>query len=108
MKVKSLFIVSKSGLFLKALDNYFKKVGLSIFTIDHATEALHFIKDLNPDIVLVTIGDFSDLEISAISDVARRLVKLVERESENSTFPELKLPINPENLIRKLEEIFHE
>lgn len=106
MKVKSLFIISKSDLFLKTFENYFKKIGVNIFTILDATEAIHFINDLHPDVVLIKKSEYSDDEIKAISETNKEIILLLAPDTMATGFKQLTLPVNPQNLIARIESLY--
>lgn len=106
MKVKSLFIISKSDLFLKATENYFKKIGISVFTINNTTEALHFISDLTPDVVVVKSDDFLKEEIYSLTNVSQNIILLKQSIDSDSEFKQIQLPIDPAQLIMKIEQLY--
>lgn len=106
MKVKSLFIISKSDLFLKATENYFKKIGISVFTISNTVEALHFISDLTPDVVVVKSDDFLKEEINSLTNVSQNIILLQQNIDADSEFKQIQLPIDPAQLIMMIEQLY--
>ncbi len=105
MKVKKLFVISTQEMLRRTIEGYCKKQGIEIFHIDDANEAIHFINDLNPDVILLCTEQYQEDEILAIRNTQIPVIDLLSKQG-NSTQKYLLLPVNPVSLILEIEALF--
>lgn len=108
MKINKLFVVSKNKMLLKAIEIACKNSEKDFFTIDNFDEAVHFVEDIKPDVVVIDTSDalLESKEFLGNINSNFKVVKLIEK-SESSSHEDLllELPVNPTSLWRDLEKL---
>ncbi|OIQ19768.1 MAG: hypothetical protein BM556_04610 [Bacteriovorax sp. MedPE-SWde] len=105
MKIEKLFFVSLHKMLTDTIELLGKKNGLDVFTINDFDEAYHFIKDLNPSII-VADNDGVEEEVFSkfMSEFSSQIPVVVIGNGEKAKF--LK-PIDPIKLLDELELIYN-
>lgn len=105
MKIEKLFFVSVHKMLTDTVDLVGKKKNLDVFTINDFEEAYHFIRDLQPQIIIAD-QDGVEKEIfeKFITEFAAQIPVAVIGSGENA---QISKPIDPIKLLDELEVIYN-
>ena len=85
MKINKLFVVSKNKMLLKAIEIACKNSEKDFFTIDNFDEAVHFVEDIKPDVVVIDTSDalLESEEFQKNMNSNFKVVKLIKKNIKN-------------------------
>lgn len=111
MKIEKLFFISANQMLCKVIDLLGKEKGMDFFTIDNIDEADHFIKDLNPDVILLDRESFEDDSGLIIIENFNTQIPVVSLVEEGASLPNLDSrrvilkPLQPIKILGQLEDL---